>query len=62
MMNASQRLFLALLLSLEIVLTNSLSFNVILLLFFNGLNILEGLLESWHKVQCRNQSVDKGIR
>ncbi|MBS9337259.1 energy-coupling factor transporter transmembrane component T family protein [Fructobacillus parabroussonetiae] len=39
MMNASQRLFLALFLSLEIVLTNSLSFNLILLLCFNALVI-----------------------
>lgn len=41
MMNASQRLFLALLLSLEIVLTNSLGFNGLLLLVFNALVLLQ---------------------
>ncbi|MBS9334663.1 energy-coupling factor transporter transmembrane protein EcfT [Fructobacillus sp. M1-13] len=43
MMNASQRLFLTLLLSFEIVLTQSLSFNALLLLFFNGLVLSQGL-------------------
>lgn len=43
MMNATQRLFLALILSLEIVLTNSFFFNMLLLLVFNILTLYQQL-------------------